>query len=93
MGGRQGAQANDLLGKICISAGGKLSDRTAFKVYPPQRLHAATFRGVAAMINQRPAHLAHGPRGLPWAGCIAAGPCPVMADDQLFISREPRAPC
>jgi len=88
VGGRQGAQASDLLGKICISAGGKLSDRTAFKVYPPQRLHAATFRGVAAMINQRPAHLAHGPRGLPWAGCITAGPRPAKADDGCFVPWE-----
>jgi len=31
-GGRQGAQANDLLDKICMIAGGTLNDRTAFKV-------------------------------------------------------------
>ena len=43
-----------MLDKNCMSAGGSLSDRTAFKVYAPQRLHAATFRGVAAMINARP---------------------------------------
>jgi len=54
VGGRQGSQANDLLDKICMSTGGSLSDRTAFKVYALQRLHAATFRGVAAMINARP---------------------------------------
>ena len=35
-------------------AGGSLSDRTAFKVYALQRLHAATFRGVAAMTSSRP---------------------------------------
>jgi len=54
VGGRQGEQASALLGKICMSAGGSLSDRTAFKVYALQRLHAATFRGVAAMTNARP---------------------------------------
>ena len=90
VGGRQGVLASALLDKTCISAGGALSDRTTFKVYALQRLHAATFRGVAAVTN---AHLAHGPRGLPWAGCIAAGPCPAKADHQLFISRVLRAPC
>ena len=90
MGGRQGAQASDLLDKIFLSAGGSLSDRMTFKVFALQRLHAATFRGVA---DQRSANLAHGPRGLPWAGCDAAGPCPAKADDQLFISRVLRAPC
>ena len=79
MGGRQGAQASDLLDKIFLSAGGSLSDRMTFKVFALQRLHAA--------------NLAHGPRGLPWAGCDAAGPCPAKADDQLFISRVLRAPC
>ena len=38
--------------------------------------------------DQRPAHLAHGPRDLPWAGFVAAGPCTAKADDQLFISRR-----
>ena len=52
--GRQCAQANDLLGKICMSAGGSLSGRTAFKVYALQRPHAATYRGVTAVINARP---------------------------------------
>jgi len=37
VGGRQGAQANDLLEKTCMSAGGSLRDRTAFKVYALQR--------------------------------------------------------
>ena len=32
VGGRQGAQANGLLGKICMSAGGSLSDLKAPKV-------------------------------------------------------------
>ena len=54
VGGRQGAQANDLLDKICMSAGGSLSNRTAFKVCALQRQHAATFRGVAAVISARP---------------------------------------
>jgi len=54
VGGRQGAQANDLLDKTFMSAGGSLSDRTAFTVYALERLHAATFRGVAAVISARP---------------------------------------
>ena len=53
VGGRQGVQANDLLDKIFMFTGGSLSDRTAFKVYALQRLHEATFRGVAAVINAR----------------------------------------
>ena len=81
VGGRQGAQAKDLLDKICMSAGGLLSDRTAFKVYAPQRLHAEAFRGVAAIISARPI----------WRA--GAGPCPAKADDQLFTSRVIRAPC
>jgi len=36
------------------SAGGSASDRMAFKVYALQRLHAAGFRGVAAVISSRP---------------------------------------
>ena len=54
-GGRPPGRAGQrLLGKIRMSAGGSLSDRTAFKVYALQRLHAATFRGVAAMTSARP---------------------------------------
>ena len=51
-GGRMGDSAYDFLGMIIDSAGG--SDRMAFKVYALQRLHAANFRGVAAIINSRP---------------------------------------
>ena len=39
---------------IIDSAGGSASDRMAFKAYALQRLHAANFRGVAAVINSRP---------------------------------------
>ena len=39
---------------IIDSAGGLASDRMAFKVYALERLHAANFRGVAAVINSRP---------------------------------------
>ena len=39
---------------IIDSAGGSACDRRAFKVYALQRLHAANFRGVAAVINSRP---------------------------------------
>ena len=49
-----GDSAYDSLGMIINSAGGSASDRMAFKVYAPQRLHAANFRGVAAVINSRP---------------------------------------
>ena len=44
----------DFLGMIIDSAGGSASDRMAFKVYALQRLYAANFRGVAAVINSRP---------------------------------------
>ena len=44
----------DFLGMIIDSPGGSASDRVAFKVYALQRLHAANFRGVAAVINSRP---------------------------------------
>ena len=49
-----GDSAYDFLGMITDSAGGSASDRMAFKVYALQRLHAANFRGVAAVINSRP---------------------------------------
>ena len=49
-----GDSAYDFLGIIIDSAGGSASDRMAFKVYTLQRLHAANFRGVAAVINSRP---------------------------------------
>ena len=39
---------------IIDSAGGSACDRMAFKVYALQRLHAANFRGVAAVINSQP---------------------------------------
>jgi len=53
-GGHMGDSAYDFLGMIIDSAGGSASDRVAFKVYALQRLHAANFRGVAAVINSRP---------------------------------------
>ena len=53
-GGRMGDSAYDFLGMIIDSAGGSASDRVAFKVYALQRLHAANFRGVAAVISSRP---------------------------------------
>ena len=68
-------QANDLLGKICMSAGGSLSDRAAFKVYAPQRLYAATFRGVATMINVRPIWRT-GPGVFPGQAVSPRGPAP-----------------
>ena len=47
-------RAYDFLGMIIDFAGGSASDRMAFKSYALQRLHAANFRGVAAVINSRP---------------------------------------
>ena len=49
-----GNSAYDFLGTIIDSAGGSACDRMAFKAYAPQRLHAANYRGVAAVINPRP---------------------------------------
>jgi len=53
-GGHMGDSAYDFLGMIIDSAGGSASDRMAFNVYALQRLHAANFCGVAAVINSRP---------------------------------------
>jgi len=75
VGGHRGAQANDLLGKICMSAGGSLSDCTAFKAYALQRLHAATSRGVAAMISARPIWRT-GPGIFPGHALSPRGPAP-----------------
>jgi len=52
-GGRMGDSAYDFLGMIIDSAGGSACGRMAFKVYALQRLHAANFHGVAAVINSR----------------------------------------
>ena len=49
-----GDSAYDFLGMIIDSAGGSASGRVAFMVYALQRLHAANFRGVAAVISSRP---------------------------------------
>ena len=49
-----GDSSYDFLGMIIDSARGSASGRMALKVYAPQRLHAANFRGVAAVINSRP---------------------------------------
>ena len=60
---------------------------TAFKVYALQRLHAATFRGVAAMINARPIWRmgpgifpgqAVSPRGRRSAFHLTGASCPVF---------------
>jgi len=51
----------------------------AFRIYALQRLHAATFRGVAMLINSRPVmRTAGGPPG----GLFAAGapPAPAAGD-------------
>ena len=47
-----GDSAYDFLGMITDFAGGSASDRMAFKVYALQRLHAAKFRGIAAVITR-----------------------------------------
>jgi len=53
-GGHIGDSAHDFLGMIIESAGGSASDRMAFRAYTLQRLHAANFHGVAAVINSWP---------------------------------------
>ena len=57
---------------IIDSAGVSASDRMAFKVYALQRLHAANFRGVAAVINSRPV-LRTGPGAPPGLGLQPLG--------------------
>ena len=79
-GGHMGDSAYDFLGMIIDSVGGSASDRMAFKVYALQRLHAANFRGVAAVINSRPA-IRTGPGVPPGCGLLplgAARPKPVI---------------
>ena len=79
--------AYDSLGMTIDSAGGSASDRVAFKVYALQRLHAATFRGVAAVINSRPV-IRTGPGVLPGFGLQPLG----TARPKPTISfRSPRA--
>ena len=73
-GGHMGDSAYDFLGR------GSASNRMAFKVYALQRLHAANFRGVAAVINSRPA-IRTGPGVPPGCGLLplgAARPKPVI---------------
>ena len=74
-GGRMGDSAEDFLGMIIDSAGGSACDRMAFKVYALQRLHAANFRGVAAVINSRPV-IRTGPGVPPWVWPTAPGDRP-----------------
>ena len=79
-GGHMGDSAYDFLGMIIDSVGGSASDRMAFKVFALQRLHAANFRGVAAVINSRPA-IRTGPGVPPGCGLLplgAARPKPVI---------------
>jgi hypothetical protein len=77
-GGRLGAQAVAFLDDLSSAAGGSLSDRVAFKTYALQRLHAATFRGVAMLINSRPV-LRTGPDVPPERGELPLPPPPLRA--------------
>jgi len=75
-----GDSAHDFLGMIIDSAGWSASDRMAFKAHALQRLHAANFRGVAAVINSRPV-LRTGPGVPPGCGLLPLGtarPKPVI---------------
>jgi len=80
-GGRMGDFAYDFLGMVIDSAGGSASDRMAFKVYALQRLHAADFRGVAAVIKL--AGDSHGAWCPPRAWPAAPGDRPPLAHHQL----------
>jgi len=80
-GGHMGDFAYDFLGMITDSAGESASGRMAFKVYAFQRLHAANFRGVAAVINSRPV-IRTGPGAPPGCGLQPLGtacPKPVIS--------------
>ena len=53
-GGRAGRDCEIFLDQLCSVAAASQSERMAFRIYALQRLHAATFRGVAMLINSRP---------------------------------------
>ena len=53
-GGRVGRGCEIFLDQLCSVAATSQSERMAFRIYALQRLHAATFRGVAMLINSRP---------------------------------------
>ena len=48
------AAAARFFDQLCSVAAASPSERMAFRIYALQRLHAATFRGVAMLINSRP---------------------------------------
>lgn len=54
VGGRAGRGCEIFLDQLCSVAAASPSERMAFRIYALQRLHAATFRGVAMLINSRP---------------------------------------
>ena len=89
-GGRMGDSAYDFLGMIIDSAGGSASDRMAFKVYALQRLHAANFCGVAAVINSRPV-IRTGPGVPPGFGLQPLGPPALSPPSALEASGASRA--
>ena len=53
-GGRAGRGCEIFLDQLCSVAAASQSERMAFRIYALRRLHAATFRGVAMLINSRP---------------------------------------
>jgi len=87
-----GDSAYDFLGLITDSAGGSASGRMAFKVYALQRLHAANFRGVAAVINSRPV-IRTGPGvpprlGLQPLGTARSKPVINLRSDSIELNRS-----
>jgi len=89
-GGRMGDSAYDFLGMITDSAGGSASNCMAFKVYALQQLHAANFRGVAAVINSRPV-IRTGPGVPPGAACCPWGPPALIPSSTLVATGASRA--
>ena len=79
--GHMGDSAHDFFDTIIDSAGG-VDNRMVFKVYALQRVHAAHFRGVAAVINPRQA-IRTRPGAPPWVRPAASGCCLSKAGHQL----------
>jgi hypothetical protein len=77
-GGSIGEPALALLDKLVATVGGSVGDRTAFRIYILQRLHAASFRGVAMLVLSRPV-MRTGPEVLPERGTWPVGSPPARS--------------
>ena len=77
-GGAIGEPALALLDKLVATVGGSTGDRTAFRIYILQRLHAASFRGVAMLILSRPV-MRTGDHVLPERGAWPMGSPPARS--------------